>query len=150
MSVFVPFQKLLEVARTTLWTSTCLPSSNAKVTLVKSVSFLSSANEDFWLSSKSFHVRKSFSELSIVPNNIIIVKLAHCSYFPQLGPVLTLAAAAEPDGSAARPRSCSCCSFCSFSSPSSSSCCSYSASVAGCSFSFAAATVYSSACFSVV
>ena len=55
----------LEEARMTLWASTCWPSSQARVTSVKSLSPLKSPKEEITLFLKSFHCRQSFSELSI-------------------------------------------------------------------------------------
>ena len=58
----------LEVVKTTLWAPVCSPSSQAKVTSVNSLSFLSSLKPDNVFSWKSFHFKQSFSELIILAN----------------------------------------------------------------------------------
>ena len=58
-------------AKTVLWTSMFWPSSQARVTSVKSLSSLSALNENVMFSLKSFHWRHSFSEELIIP--IILV-----------------------------------------------------------------------------
>ena len=57
------WKKGLEFARITLWASTCFPSSQARVTSVKSSSSLRLPNVFTTFSLKSFHCRHSFSDI---------------------------------------------------------------------------------------
>ena len=54
-------KKGLDDMRTTLWASTCWPSSQARVTSVKSLSSFSFPKAEQILSRKSFHCKNSFS-----------------------------------------------------------------------------------------
>jgi len=56
----------LEATRTTLWASTCWPSSQAKVTSVNSLSCLNSPKAELTFSLKSFHCKHSFSSVFII------------------------------------------------------------------------------------
>ena len=57
------WRKGLELASITLWASTCLPSSQTRVTSAKSFSSLRFPNEPMTLSLKSFHCKQSFSDI---------------------------------------------------------------------------------------
>ena len=69
-------KKGLDDARTTLWASICCPSPQARVTSVKSLSSLSSLNEEVMFSLKSFHWRHSFSEVAII--RVIVCLVVQC------------------------------------------------------------------------
>ena len=58
-------KKELDAARMTLWASTCLLSSHARVTSVKSLSFLNERNVLVTFSWKSFHFKLNFSVVVI-------------------------------------------------------------------------------------
>ena len=58
----------LEIARTTLCTSICLPSSQTKVTSVKSLSSFRLPNAFMAFSLKSFHCKHSFSDIFLWSN----------------------------------------------------------------------------------
>ena len=55
----------LEAARMTLWASKCWPSSHARVTSVKSLSFRNLLKAELTFSLKSFHWRQSFSDIAV-------------------------------------------------------------------------------------
>ena len=62
----------LEDAKTTLWASSCWPSSKARVTSVNSLSSLSSLNEEVVFSLKSLHSRQTFSEVAIISEDMLL------------------------------------------------------------------------------
>ena len=63
----------LDETKTVLWASICRPSSQGRVTSVKSLSFLNSLNEIVIFSLNSFHWRQSFSEESITRRDFVVI-----------------------------------------------------------------------------
>ena len=68
----ISMKKGLDDAKITLCVSICVPSSQARVTSEKSLSFLNPPKAEFKFSWKSFHLRQSFSEVCILGKHEVI------------------------------------------------------------------------------